>query len=49
MATDRSLSFKNLSVDGKSGSTVRDTIPQAIEHAPKIMKTYFHLAKLVVM
>jgi hypothetical protein len=48
-ATDRSPLFKNLAVDGKSGSTIRDTISRAIEHALKIMKTYFHLAKPVVM
>jgi len=43
-AMTRSCSVRNLAVDGRSGSKMSETMPQAMLQAPKIMKTYIHLA-----
>lgn len=49
MAILLSASVKNFAVLGESGSTSKDTIPQAILMDPKIRKTYIHFGNPVVM
>ena len=45
----RSLSVRNLAVEGRSGSVIREINPIAIENDPKMMKTYIHCSSPVVM
>jgi hypothetical protein len=48
-AIARSRSVRNLAVEGRSGSMIKDQTPIAMETAPKMIKTYIHLGRPVVM